>query len=95
MFTEQIKKIFFEILKLDNLNINDLQEDSWFSILWNPFKSTKTQFTNTSFISVYGFEKFEKEKVIDLNQSFRICSIKGILPIKVDHSLFFCPICKN
>ena len=77
--------------------MGDISIDSWFSILWTPYKSTKSNFLNTSFLTFYNFqnEKNDKnegsqENQINQKQIYNSKNIllKGILPIKFDKEIF-------
>jgi len=75
----------FELLK--RIHISDLMNDSYFSVLYNPFKSTKALMMTSSFL-VYHKINLDEDKFIESNKFFLEIPVMGILPIKFDNKMF-------
>lgn len=85
---------FSKILPVMNkILLSQLSGNSWFSILWNPMKSTSHDFISTSFITYYQF-KFSEES-LGKQTPYAEIPIIGILPIKFVHKIFLEKISKN
>jgi len=91
IFYDQMIDIFTLIPLLKDINFFDLKFDSWFSIMWNPYKSSKNIFNNTSFISFYNIE-IKKNHGYQLNKnndhSDKKFIQKAILPLKFQKEIF-------
>jgi hypothetical protein len=54
-FQDKIKEIFSLNPEYENLVLNDITDNSYFSVLWTPIKSTKTFVNTASFLVFYRF----------------------------------------
>jgi hypothetical protein len=93
ILTDQLNII---INTLDSLDVEMLNVDSssWFSILWNPFKSSKVSFANTSFLVYYQLKVPEPNYNTNYANYSEIPLI-GILPIKLDKNIWLSKISKS
>jgi hypothetical protein len=92
---KQIEQLLNEYDALKNIQINNIDYSSWFSVLWTPYKSSKGNLINCSFLSYYQFnsKNFSIEECNSNN--FTEIPIIGILPIKFENKLFLTGINKN
>jgi len=89
-FTEIFKFDFLKKLLLSNLN-----QYSWFSILWTPTKSLKPQMGNTSFLVYYQFCYTNSYNVFLKSNEFLEIPIIGILPFKLEDNIWLTRIIKG
>lgn len=86
---EELKDLIDLIPRLKDIKFGAVDKDSWFSIFWNPIKSSKSYYTTNSFISFYSFQLNTEVKIDNKNErNFKNISLKGIIPTKFDKSLF-------
>jgi hypothetical protein len=88
----------FEILK--KIKISDITNDSLFSVLYSPFKSTKGLMMNSSFLVYYQFQTSNSNTKTLFNnisqiKNFVEVPVIGILPIKFENKIFMNPINKS
>jgi len=86
IFIKQIENLLNSLEILKTIHVNEIEAQSWFSILWTPVKSTKSLFMNSSFLTYYQFtiNTHINEKFNDLLE----IPIIGILPIKFEKKIF-------
>lgn len=95
ILSDQLEFIANKFPTIKNIEISKLDKNSWFSILWTPFKCAKPQFYNTSFLSYYQFNQTETDNYLrDFTNYFEI-PIIGILPIKFDENIWLKKISKS
>lgn len=92
IFYNQIEEIFKILTVLKTIENSQINDTSWFSILWTPLKSNKSNFLNTSFLVYYSFINFDTQSE---NQEYIKMPIIGILPIKFHNKLFLTKIQKS
>ena len=80
LFIKQIHKIISVFPILNEILLNQLECNSWFSINWTPSKSQNQNTLQTSFITYYQF-KYSEESLAKQTKYVEI-PIIGILPIK-------------
>lgn len=80
LFIKQIYKIISVFPILNEILLNQLECNSWFSINWTPSKSQNQNTLQTSFITYYQF-KYSEESLAKQTKYVEI-PIIGILPIK-------------
>ncbi len=93
---DQILELFFLIPKLFDIKFSDLKTDSWFTMLWNPYKTSNNLFNNTSFISLLNLENVTSKEPdndeINTHSEEKMNAIKfvqeAILPIKLQKEIF-------
>lgn len=100
IFIKQIEHLLnnFEVLK--TISIENIDKPSWFSILWNPVKSTRGGLMNTSFLTYYQFNILNESQnreveISKIYSKFAEIPIIGILPIKLDNKIFLSLIKKQ
>ncbi len=85
---KQIEDIFEQIPSLKDILLKNLNE-SWFSILWSPYKSNCSSLINTPFLSYYEF-KINGENSLLIDNNYDQLTLFAVLPIKLDsNSNFF------
>ncbi len=85
---KQIEDIFEKIVSLKDILLKNLN-DSWFSILWTPYKSNCSSLLNTSFLSYYEL-RINGENSLLFDNNYDQLTVFGVLPIKLDsNSNFF------
>ncbi len=94
ILSDQFEFISNKFPSLKKIEITKLDKNSWFSILWTPFKCGKPQFYNTSFLSYYQFSQSESDSYMRDFTNYYEIPIIGILPIKFDENLWFRKISK-
>jgi len=98
IFSEEIFELLSLIPILSNIRISELKSDSWFSIHWNPYKSSKSVFNNTSFITFFNLENLLKHKNTDKingdkDNNFKRFIPKANLPTRLQKDVFMNLIC--
>ena len=88
IFINEIKEIAKKIPILEEIKLEDIDNESYFSTLYHPTKANRPYMTFTSFIVYY---RFNKEIVLN-NDKYEKNSIMGILPIKFDPKLYLTKI---
>jgi hypothetical protein len=95
ILSDQLEFIANKFPSLKKIEISKLDKNSWFSILWTPFKCAKTQFYNTSFLSYYQFNQSESDNYLRDFTNYCEIPIIGILPIKFDENIWLKKISKS
>jgi hypothetical protein len=93
ILTDQLGQIL-NTLKSLNLELSNVDSSSWFSVLWTPFRSSKTLFANTSFLVYYQL----RVQVASYDTNYANYSeipLIGILPIKLDENVWLNKISKS
>jgi hypothetical protein len=89
IFSEQIDGLFKSLPGLDEILIPNVNEKSWFSIMWTVSKSSNAKFVNTSFLAFYQFQLVDIPIVsLQQNHQFLEIPIIGILPINLEESVW-------
>jgi len=92
-FIEQFEMLLDENIFGDLKVFRDFEENSWFSILWFPLKTTKHNFMiNTSFLVYYSLNNFKDTKPIHNLHDFPVI---GVLPLRLDEQTWLAKINKN
>ena len=89
---------FHSLFKFDFLNkliLSNLNEYSWFSVLWTPFKAIKSQLGNTSFLVYYQFCYTNSYNIFANYSDFHEIPIIGILPLKLEDNIWLTRIIKG
>lgn len=94
ILSDQLDLILNQFPTLKKIEISKLDKNSWFSVLWTPFKCSKQQFYNTSFLSYYQFSQNETDTFLRDFTQYSEVPIIGILPIKFDENLWLKNISK-
>ena len=89
-FTEIFKYDFLKKLVLSNLN-----QYSWFSILWTPFKSVRPQMANTSFLVYYQFCYTNSLNIFKNSNDFLEIPTIGVLPLRLEDNIWLTRIIKG
>jgi hypothetical protein len=94
IFISQIEQIInsFEVLR--NITLNKIGNQSWFTVLFTPFKCSKSILMNSSFLVYYQFN-LDEMALENNNSDFTEVPIIGILPIKFENKVFLQLINKN
>ncbi len=91
--------LFKKLPVLKEINLSNLSQNSWFSVLWTPLKSTNAKLSGTSFLIYYQFSINDQVLNSQVNSAYEEIPIIGILPIKMDENIWFSKIsqmnCKN
>lgn len=95
ILSDQLEFIVTKFPSIKKIEISKLDNNSWFSILWTPFKCAKPQFYNTSFLSYYQFNQSESDNYLRDFTNYCEIPIIGILPIKFDENLWLKKISKS
>jgi hypothetical protein len=90
ILSNQLGILFDSFESLKNITLEKFDQNSWFSILWSPMKSSKSLFMNTSFISYYNLlgATLRQNKLKGSIREYSELSIIGVLPIKFENKLF-------
>jgi len=94
ILSDQFEYIANKFPSIKKIEISKLDKNSWFSILWTPFKCAKPQFYNTSFLSYYQFNQSESESYLRDFTNYCEIPIIGVLPIKFDENIWLRKISK-
>ncbi len=95
ILSDQLEYIVSKFPSIRKIEISKSDKNSWFSILWTPFKCSKPQFYNTSFLSYYQFNQSESDNYLRDFTNYCEIPIIGILPIKFDENLWLKKIAKS
>lgn len=95
ILSDQLEFIANKFPSIKKIEISKLDKNSWFSILWTPFKCTKPHFYNTSFLSYYQFNQSESDNYLRDFTNYCEIPIIGILPIKFDENIWLKKISKS
>jgi hypothetical protein len=95
ILTDQFEFILKKLPSLQGIEISKIDKNSWFSILWTPFKCSKQLFYNTSFLSYYKFSQNEAENYMSNFNNHNEVPIIGVLPTKYDESVWLKKISKS
>jgi len=87
ILSEQINYILGLVDGLKEVMIPNVNQNSWFSIIWNPCKTHNHRFTNTSFLVYYQFQVTDSLHNMCSSQYLEI-PIIGILPINFEEILW-------
>ena len=91
---DQFNNLFkFDFLK--KLILSHLNEYSWFSVLWTPFKALKSQLGSTSFLTYYQFCYTNSYNILANYKDFLEIPIIGILPLKLEDNIWLTRIIKG
>ena len=86
---DQIQMFFNKVPILNNIKLNDVSNNAWWSVLWTPTKSGKPQTANTSFLTYYQFKYQESDnfftKIYNKNNEIPIICV---LPIKFEETMW-------
>ena len=81
-FQDKIEEIFTIYQEYENLTLNDITDNSYFSILWSPTKSTNNFVNNTSFLVFYRF----RNKY--LSNAVKFVPVIGLVTNKLDEEFW-------
>jgi hypothetical protein len=95
ILTDQFEFLLRKLPSLGKIEISKIERNSWFSILWSPFKCSKQIFYNTSFLSYYKFSQNETENYMSDFTNHNEVPIIGVLPTKYDETLWLKKISKS
>ena len=95
ILSDQFEILVSKFPSIKKIEISKSDKNSWFSILWTPFKCAKPQFYNTSFLSYYQFNQSESDNFLRDFTNYCEIPIVGILPIKFDENLWLKKISKS
>lgn len=95
ILSNQLEQIFSKFNAFDSIEISKIEKCSWFCVLWSPFKSAKSQFSNTSFLVYYQFSYTDSEIFYQGYNNYLEIPIIGILPVKFDDNLWLSKISKS
>ena len=95
ILTDQFEFILQKMPSLKKIEISKIEKNSWFSILWTPFKCSKQLFYNTSFLSYYKFSQNETENYMSEFVNHNEVPIIGVLPTKFDENVWLKKISKS
>ena len=95
ILTDQFEFLLQKMPSLRKIEISKVDKNSWFSILWTPFKCSKQQFYNTSFLSYYKFSQNENENYMSDFVNHNEVPIIGVLPTKFDENVWLKKISKS
>jgi len=100
----QIQNLLESFELLGKIKLSEINNDSLFSILYTPFKSTKGLMMNTSFLVYHSLNIEENNLTLNssknffnsiVNKNFVEVPIIGILPIKLENKTFLTTITGN
>jgi hypothetical protein len=83
-------EIFKHNPEFENLNLSDISENSYFSILWTPTKSTGKFINQTSFLVFY---RFKSTRI--LSNNIKYLQIVGLIPNKLDEEFWLSNVNNN
>jgi hypothetical protein len=89
---EVFQYLFEKFPVLKEINLSNLSQNSWFSLLWTPLKSTNTKLSCTSFLIYYQFSINDQVLKTQVNSAYEEIPLIGILPIKMDENIWFSKI---
>jgi hypothetical protein len=95
ILSSQLEEIFSCLKTFDFIDLNKIDKSSWFSVLWSPFRSNKTQFNSTTFLSYYQFGYTDSDMYYRGYNDYMEIPIVGILPIKFDDNVWLSKITKG
>jgi hypothetical protein len=95
ILTDQFEFLLQKLPSLGKIEISKIERNSWFSILWTPFKCSKQTFYNTSFLSYYKFSQNETENYMSDFTNHNEVPIIGVLPTKYDETIWLKKISKS
>jgi hypothetical protein len=93
ILSDQLDMVISILKTVSSINISKIDKCSWFSVLWTPLKSNKSQFSNTTFLTYYQFDMGDYANYYSSDCSVSVQSahglqnyyeipILGILPMK-------------
>lgn len=100
----QIQNLLESFDLLGKIKLSEISNDSLFSILYSPFKSTKGLMMNTSFLVYHSLNIEDNNLTLNssknflnsiVNKNFVEVPIIGILPIKLENKMFLTTITGN
>lgn len=95
IFIKQIEQIMKIIHKaIGPISLKDLDQNSWFSILWSPIKSMKMAFLSSSFLTYYRFNSNDPNSNSN-DEANKEIPLIGMLPIKLNNTLFLSKVSSN
>lgn len=89
ILSDQLNQIIKTLSSL-NIEINKIEDKSWFSIFYSPFKSSKQIFANTSFLTFYQINPKDTQ-----DHPLSEIPLIGILPIRMDDKIWLYKINKS
>jgi len=99
ILSDQLDMLMSTLKTFSIIDISKIDKCSWFSVLWTPLKSNKTQFANTTFLTYYQFDKGDYSNFYYPDCSVSVQSahgtqnyygipIVGIIPIKLNEDVW-------
>lgn len=83
IMSQKLEELFKNHPDLENATIGDISENSYFSILWTPTKSSNFFQNNTSFLVYYKFRNKH------LSYSIKFLPVMGVVSNKTDDEFWF------